>query len=342
MSITPRPSLIFVFALVSASLAAIGCGSSSPTAPSGLTVSGVALSANSVAAGTTVQGTVRLSAVAAAATTIALTSSNPAVATVPASATVAGGVSAVVVTVTGVAAGTATITASLNGATEQSPSLTVTAGVTLSSIVLTPDAIVGGNRVSGTVTLSAAAPADGAVVVLSTTDPASVTANVVVAAGAITATFGVDTRRVDATVSISVTGAYAGASRSAALSVRPPVVPTASFGVSGETESETCALTNGGSTLDCTFNGSTSSAPGTITAWDWSYTIAKTFTQTTSGPVLTMPAVDCSFVPPPPLPAGISSFTMTVRLTIHVSLGNVSAEAINSGVRVFATGVCGY
>jgi len=33
---------------------------------------------------------------------------------------------------------------------------------------------------------------------------------------------------------------------------------------------------------------------------------------------------------------------MTVKLTIHDSLGNTSAEAVNSGVRLFPTGTCGY
>ena len=56
-------------------------------------------------------------------------------------------------------------------------------------------------------------------------------------------------------------------------------------------------MSNSGNTLNCTFNGSTSTAPGTITAWDWTYKVAATFAQTTTGPVLTMPAVNCSLMP---------------------------------------------
>jgi len=35
-------------------------------------------------------------------------------------------------------------------------------------------------------------------------------------------------------------------------------------------------------TLNCTFNGSTSSAPEPSFAWDWSYTVATTFSQVTT------------------------------------------------------------
>jgi hypothetical protein len=33
---------------------------------------------------------------------------------------------------------------------------------------------------------------------------------------------------------------------------------------------------------------------------------------------------------------------MTVTLTVHDSLGNVSAQAINRGARVFPDGMCGF
>ena len=112
--------------------------------------------------------------------------------------------------------------------------------------------------------------------------------------------------------------------------------------MTGPTESETCTLTNNGNTLDCTFNGSTSSAPGNIVAWDWSYTVASTFSQTTTGPVLTKPAVNCSFVPAPPFPPGSNPwFTMTVTLKIHDDLGNV-AQATDNGVRLLPQGTCGF
>jgi hypothetical protein len=161
-------------------------------------------------------------------------------------------------------------------------------------------------------------------------------------AGLGSATFNVATRAVAGVIPATIGASYGGGTASATLSVTPPTVATARFGVTGPNESDTCTLTNGGNTLTCTFNGSTSTAPATIVAWDWSYGVAKTFTQTTSGAVLTNPAVDCSIVPAPPLPAGQTSFTMTVKLKVHDSQGNVSSETANTGVRLLPQGACGF
>jgi hypothetical protein len=64
------------------------------------------------------------------------------------------------------------------------------------------------------------------------------------------------------------------------------------------------------------------------------------FSQTTSGLVLTIPAVNCSLMPS--LPQGAPWFMMTLTLTIHESLGNVSAQAVDRGVRLLPQGVCGF
>jgi hypothetical protein len=325
--------------------AAIQCGGSgSPTGPTGgPAVSSVTLGATSVGAGGKAQGTVTLTAPAPnGGSTVSLSSSNPAIATVQTPVTVQAGSTSATIAVTAVSAGTATITASLNGSTSQSPMLTVTAAVVLASMSLNASSVVGGNPVTGTVVLSGPAPAGGAVVSLSGSDPVTVPATVTVPAASVSATFMAMTRAVGGSMSTTITGAYGGASMSATLSVTPPVVATASFGVTGPTETETCTLTNSGNTLDCTFNGSTSTAPGAIVAWDWSYGVATTFAQTTSGPVLTMPTVNCSLLPPPPLPAGAQWFTMVVTLKVHDNLGNVSAQATDSGVRLIPQGVCGF
>jgi hypothetical protein len=139
----------------------------------------------------------------------------------------------------------------------------------------------------------------------------------------------------------TISASYGGVSQSAVLSVTRVTVATAIFGVTGPTESDTCTLTNGGNTLDCTFDGHTSSAPGNIVAWNWTYGVATTFAQMTSGPQLTMPAVSCAMVPPPPLPAA-GWFMMTVTLQIRDDLGNVSPLATDSGIRLLPQGVCGF
>ena len=111
------------------------------------------------------------------------------------------------------------------------------------------------------------------------------------------------------------------------MTVTPPTAATASFGITGATESDTCSLSNAGNTLNCTFYGSTSTAPGTIVAWDWTYGVKTTFSQTTTGAVLSNPAVNCDLIPAPPLPAAPADqwFTMIITLKVHDSLGNVGA-----------------
>jgi len=330
-------------AVVCALAAATACGSNSSTAPSAVTVSAVTLTSASVVAGGTVQATITLTAAApAGGVTIAVSSSNPAVATVPASIAIAAGASSAAVTVTTVAQGTATITATLNGGSMNSPTLTATPGGVLASLSLSAANVVGGKPVTGTVTLTAAAPFGGAVVTLSGADPVTVPVSVTVVGGTTSASFTVTTRVVGGTIPATVTATYAGISKSAALSVTTVTEATASFGVTGPSESDSCTLTNSGNTLNCTFNGSTSTAPGTIVAWDWTFGVAKTFALTTTQPVLSIPAVDCTIVPAPPFPSGTTWFTMAVTLKVHDNQGNVSAVASNNGVRLFPQGSCGF
>jgi hypothetical protein len=234
------------------------------------------------------------------------------------------------------------ITATLSGVSRQSPMLTVTGSTAIASIALSETSVVGGNPVTGTVALTAAAPAGGALVSLSSTDGATVPASVTVPGGAASMTFMIVTRTVGGTIVSNISGTYGGATASAQLSVTRPTVATARFGVSGPTETETCTLADNGNTLNCTFDGSTSGAPGSIVAWNWSWAVAGKFTRTTTGPVLTGPSVDCSLLPPPPFPAGDQWFTMTVTLTIRDELGNVSAEAVNKNVRLIPKGACGF
>ena len=304
----------------------------------------VTLSASTIGVGGVAQGTVTVAAAPATAVSVTLTSSNPAVASVQSPITIPAGASTATFTITGVAAGTANVTASLNGSTSQSPSLTV-ARLAVSTISLSASTVVGGNTVTGTIGLTASAPAGGAAVAITAGDPLTVPATVTVAAGETSATFMVRTRLVGGTSAGTVTAAYGGTSVSAALSVTKPTVATAIFGITGPTETETCAMTNGGNTLNCTFNGSTSTAPGNIDFWDWSYRVATMLplTQTTSGAQLAMPLVSCSWLPAPPLPAGGNQWLpLTVTLQVRDDLGNVSAVVTDSGARLFPQGVCGY
>ena len=335
--------LITLVAAAAALVSTAQCGGSS-TSPSNPTtaIAGVTLSAPSLAAGSSEQGTVTLSAAApAGGATIALTSSNAAVATVPASVAVAAGSSSTPFTLVAVAPGTAAISASMNGSGMQSSTLTVTARSTLVAITVASTTVAGGDPISGTVRLSGPAPVGGAVVTLAGGDPVTLPANVTVPAGATTGTFNAFTRVVGGTIPSTITATYEGASASVVVSITQPTVATANFGVTGPTETETCTLVNSGNTINCTFNGSTSTAPGKIVSWDWTYGVANTFSQTTSSPVLAMPAVNCSLIPSPPAPAS-QFFSMVVTLVVHDNLGNVSQPATDRQVRLFPQGVCGF
>jgi hypothetical protein len=304
------------------------------------TLSAISMNPMTISPGGSAQASVQLNAAASTSSPIALTSSNPSVATVPASVTVDAGSMSASFTVSGVAPGTATVAASLNGS-RQAMQMTVSATSALASIGLATASVVGGNMVDATLALSSAAPAGGALVTLSAEDPATVPATVLVAAGSATLKFAVTTHSVHSASQARITATYAGASVSATLTVTPPAAAIASFGVTGATETDTCALTSGGAALDCTFNGSTSTAPGTITAWDWTYGAASTRSQTTSGPMLTNPPFSCNLLPSAPTPAG-ASLSMTVKLVVHDSLGNVSAESVHTDIRLLPQGACGY
>lgn len=189
------------------------------------TLASFSLDPISVTGGATAIGTVTLSAAApAGGAEIPLSSSNPAVATVPASVTVPAGNASANFTVS-----TSSVTASTSvtiWAANYSAVLTVTP-VPLSSLSLNPASVTGGAASIGTVTLGAAAPAGGAVVELasSNTAVATVRANVTVAAGATSATFTVSTVAC-ASGTVTISGAYAGTTRSAVLTVTPATVDT--------------------------------------------------------------------------------------------------------------------
>ncbi len=103
---------------------------------------------------------------------------------------------------------------------------------TLSSLTLNPTSVTGGNSSTGTVTLSGAVPAGGAIVTLSSNNTAAarVPSSVTVAAGATSATFTVSTNAVAASTTVTISAAYSGATLSASLTVTPapPPPPTVS------------------------------------------------------------------------------------------------------------------
>jgi hypothetical protein len=195
--------------------------------PGPATLSSLTLNPTSVAGGLAVTGTVTLNTAApAGGAVVALSSSNPSVATVPAGVAVAAGAtSAVFVASTSPVTNSTTVEISATyGGSDRSAALTVTPITTLSLFSLSPPSATAGNASSGTVTLSAPAPAGGAAVALSSNNTvATVPASVTVAAGATSATFKVSTSSVSGCASsvANISATYGGVIRSAGLTVTP-------------------------------------------------------------------------------------------------------------------------
>src|SRR5207248_3312229 len=165
--------------------------------------------------------------------------------TVPASVTVAAGATTATFTVATktLTEGTvAIITPTYNG-TSKAVGLVV--NPLLGSLTLNPSVLIGGTGSTGTVTLTSAAPAGGAVVTLTSgnTNAATVPAAVTVPAGATGASFAATTKTVTAVTAVTLTATYSGVAKTATLTVNPTaaglvgvsVNPTAVTGGRGST-----------------------------------------------------------------------------------------------------------
>jgi hypothetical protein len=92
---------------------------------------------------------------------------------------------------------------------------------TIQSLTLVASTVPAGGTVAGTVTLSQAAPAGGAVLALSSNSPsATVPATVTVAAGATSATFTIYAPEVAVPATVTITATYQGSSATVTLTVQ--------------------------------------------------------------------------------------------------------------------------
>lgn len=181
-------------------------------------------------------------------------------------------------------------------------------GPALSALTLSPATFPGGCKTStGKVTLTGPAPAGGAVVTITDTNPAaSMPASVTVPAGATTAKFTITGIAVTANQTGTVTASYGSVSRSATLTVRP--VGVASVTLSPNPVVGPKGVT-GTVTLECP------AAPGNITV-----------TLTSGNPAV------ANVVPSVRVPAGATS------APFHVSTADVSIVSY-ANIRATANGV---
>ena len=191
------------------------------TAPA---LSGLTLQPSSVTGGAGVTGSVALSAPAPASGVVVTLSSSDSAVRVPLSVSVAAGASTATfaITTTAVSASTsANVTASYSGVSK-SATLTVqpAAAPVLSSLSLQPS-VVGGNAATGSVSLSAPAPAGGVVVTLSSSNTglATVPASITVPAGASSVGFSVSTTTVKRSRNVQITARSDTVTKTASLLV---------------------------------------------------------------------------------------------------------------------------
>ena len=186
----------------------------------------IVASPNPVVAGNPSTGTVTLSAPAPANGVVVALSSASNAAVVPASVTVGQGASSANfgITTSGVATqNLITLSATYNSVTKTT-TLTVNpvAAVAMAALALNPAIVVGGISSTGTVTLTGPAPANGALVTLTSSKPtrASVPPNVVVPAGSSSQTFKVTTTTGRRDTSVTISASYAGVKKTAKLTVK--------------------------------------------------------------------------------------------------------------------------
>ena len=163
-------------------------------------------------------------------------------------------------------------------------------GLGVSGVTLTPSTVVAGTSVQGTVTLTAAAPAGGATVSLSS-DQSSVVvpASVTVLAGQTTANFSVTTKGVDASTTAHVSANAGGIAANASLVVNPATFNSFALtanSVEGGLNSTGLLRLNGvagpsGITVSVSSSDPAAVVPGTVVIG--ANTTGKSFTITTQG-----------------------------------------------------------
>jgi len=218
-SVTTKKVAVLTSVTLKATYGAISKTATLVVQPPAATLAGVVVSPVSVLGGATINGKVTLTGAAATATAVTLTSSSVS-APVPASVTIPAGASSATFTIATkpVAANiTATIKAASGGITKtaaliiQAPALT--------SLIVSPVSVVGGKGVTGKVTLSGPAAVATTVKLTSSNTSVAVPVSVVIAAGAVNATFTVSTKVVSANATATISGVYAGVTKTAMLTV---------------------------------------------------------------------------------------------------------------------------
>jgi len=189
-----------------------------------------------------------------------------------------------------------------------------TSQASLNSLGLNPLTVIGGQTATGTIALTSPAPSGGALVTLSSANPAAtVPSSVTVPANSSSTNFTINTTSVSATTAGNITATYAGVSKSTALVVNAAAPATLSS-----------------VTLNPSMVVVGSSSTGTVNL---------TSPAPTGGAVVTLASSNSTRASVPPsvtIPAGASSATFNVATTVNRKT-SVSIAATYGGVTKSAT-----
>ena len=178
----------------------------------------------------------------------------------------------------------------------------------LSSLSLNPTTVVGGNRVVGTVTLTAPAPEGGYLVQLGSNATARLTlmpSHVIVPAGQRTASFEIITRRVNQSTAVTMRASAEGVSRQATLTILPEsavqlqsltISPTSVLGGSSATGTVTLSAPApaGGVTVQLRSSSNRAQVPSTVTI-PAGATSANFTIRTTAGGLVTTVTITATY-----------------------------------------------
>jgi len=192
------------------------------------TMSAVALSTTNLVGGGQLLGVVVLGYPApTGGIVIALTSSNSAAASFPATASVPAGQMSMIfpIKTNSVAVNTAVTITATAGSQTRSAQFTIQAPI-LASVVIAPGTITGGASTTGTVTLSSPAPIGGiSIALIPSVTSVTVPKTITIPVGALSASFPVTTRTVTSSTSTVVSAALNG-TKTAALTLLPVAITT--------------------------------------------------------------------------------------------------------------------
>ena len=242
---------------------------------------------------------------------------------------------------------------------------------TLSTFSTNPSTVEGGSQSSGTVVLSTSAPQEGAVIGLTSSNPAvaSVPATVTAAPFSFTGTFTINTSAVSANATVTITASYNGTTRTATLLVTPVGAPLGFLSnlvvdspVNGGSSGQgvvvlgTFAQTASVVALSSS-NPSVASVPSTVTVQSGSQTAVfsvsttavststtVSITATYNGGSLTRSVTVQPAAPPPPPPPPPQNATLTVTASgrsgerVTSSPAGISVNVGSSGSASFAQG----